>query len=149
MVMREIVLHWDLFRGAADKRQLSEQVMARLLTLQTLLNVEYLRSHPDTPQLYESGLRYAVEGPFNEEWKTIPVCLGGDVLDCEDAACWRAAELIVSGEDPDARPVFRGRRVSKRRRLYHVIVMRGDGSLEDPSKVLGMGTRQGKRRPLG
>ena len=144
--MQEIRLHWELFKSGVLSRRTSELIMGRLLSLQTLVNVEYLRTHPDTPALYDSGLRYAAEGAYNEEWKSIPVALTGDVLDCEDAATFRAAELIASGEDPEARAVFRGRMIAPGRRLYHVVTRRGDGTIEDPSRVLGMGTRKRPRR---
>lgn len=145
--MREVTLRWDLFSAAVD-RGLSEFVINHLLSLQTVLNVAWLQKHPDAPRLYESGLRYAVEGPYAEVWQTFPVAYRGDVADCEDLACMRAAELIVSGEDPGARAVFYGRQLTPRRRLYHVIVRRTTGphEFEDPSRALGMAS--GRRKGL-
>lgn len=52
--------------------------------------------------------------------------------DCEDLACYRAAELILAGE--------RARAIAQRTRAgWHIVVRRGDGTIEDPSKILGMG----------
>jgi len=47
-------------------------------------------------------------------------------------ACWRAAELRQHGE--------RARVLVKqvKPRLFHVVVLRQDGTIEDPSKRLGM-----------
>jgi len=138
--MREVILRWDLFRP--DNRGLSEYVLQRLLDLQTLVNVDYVQRHPEAPRLYESGLRYAQEGPYNEVWQGYAIMLRGEVADCEDLACARAAELIASGEDPGARAGFYGRELAIDRRLYHVVVMRSDGTIEDPSRTLGMGRKR-------
>lgn len=135
--MREVSLRWELF--GADNRPLSEFLLQELLRLQTLVNVDYLQRNPAAPKLYESGLRYAAEGPYSEVWQSYGLMLRGQVADCEDLACARAAELIVSGEDTGARAAFYGRRLSESRRLYHVVVLRSDGSIEDPSRTLGMG----------
>lgn len=86
------------------------------------------------PGLYSSGVRYRREPrETREEWLTIPSVLSSGYGDCEDLACWRAAELCVSGEDPWARPMLRPSASG-----WHVVVLRGDGSVEDPSRVLGM-----------
>lgn len=87
------------------------------------------------PALYESGVRYRREpAARREEWCTIPECLRRGWGDCEDLACWRAAELCVTGQDSQARPVL-----LRTRNGWHVAVQRGDGSIEDPSRRLGMG----------
>jgi hypothetical protein len=55
-------------------------------------------------------------------------------------ACWRVAELRERGEK--ARVAFTWRTGKKPDgvtfKLFHVIVRRGDGKLEDPSRKLGM-----------
>lgn len=109
----------------------------RMLDLLVQLNVDYLREHPQTPPLYKSGVRYRREPIGEEKWLTIPWVLKFKHGDCEDLATWRAAELQVRvGEN--ARPIWSGR-VTPRGRVYHIQVMREDGSIEDPSAVLGMG----------
>jgi len=93
------------------------------------------------PPLYETGIRYKRERRGGlEDFKSADRCLrdwnanSKNGCDCDDLAPWRAAELVVSGVDPEARPfVYR-----PRERLMHVIVARGDGTLEDPSAMLGM-----------
>lgn len=87
------------------------------------------------PRIYDAGVRYQREDPRRrEEWRTIPEVLARGEGDCEDLAAWRAAELVASGEDPRARPVLRRTGTG-----WHVVVARGDGSVEDPSRILGMG----------
>lgn len=55
--------------------------------------------------------------------------------DCDDLAPWHAASLRVTGEDVGARAKVR--RSGPRR--WHAIVVRSDGSIDDPSKAAGMG----------
>lgn len=93
---------------------------------------ETLLGEADYPPLYESGVRYRAEP--REVWRHVGHVLAEGWGDCEDLAAWRAAELRVSGEDPDAAV---GTYRSGARR-YHAIVVRGDGSIEDPSRKLGM-----------
>lgn len=60
------------------------------------------------------------------------------VHNCEDLACWRAAELRVRRHE-DARAVFTHRKSRRTgRRMYHIRTQRGDRSVEDPSLALGM-----------
>lgn len=122
----------------------SEESVQRLLDLLLELDLDYLREHPDTPLLYQSGVRYLYEVPDRaEQWLSVPwLRLNArrpDVLaDCKGLSCWRAAELRLRGED--ARPTCHSRRIAGRV-VVHVRVVRGDGSLEDPSAALGMGRR--------
>lgn len=95
------------------------------------------------PPLYASGVRYKRErpGPY-EAWNAPIAALADGTGDCEDLAAWRAAELQVSGLDPDASAGLR--RAGPR--SFHAVVVRGSGEIEDPSAVLGMGAE--KRSPL-
>ena len=103
------------------------------------IDCEYLRAHPETPWLYESGVRYAEEPLGEERWQSIPVSLERRVLDCEDAATWRVAELRVRLSEPARAATLR--QVDRRtgRVVWHISVTRGNGEPEDPSRVLGMG----------
>ena len=63
------------------------------------------------------------------------------VSNCEDLACYRVAELRVrAGES--CKPYITWQMVNSRKygtfTLYHIRVLRKDGSIEDPSKILGM-----------
>lgn len=110
-----------------------EPGLQRLLRSLWELDVDAVRTGR-MPRIYESGVRYRREPRHvREEWLTVPAVVSRGYGDCEDLACWRAAELSVSGEDPLARPCLR-RTASG----WHVVVRRGDGSIEDPSRVLGM-----------
>lgn len=104
-----------------------------------LANRLYLRLH-HVPALYESGVRYEEEpaGQPYEDFSSIPVVLARGWLDCDDAVCWRIAELRNQGENAKVRlkwayDPLRGIR------MYHVLVRRSNGQVEDPSKRLGMG----------
>lgn len=103
------------------------------------LNVWYMetaaRSGVELPPLYESGIVYRREPKGREWWEA-----AGDLLvvvadrsgDCEDVAAFRAAELRFTGEDEEARVKV----VRTTRGTFHAIVERGDGELEDPSRIL-------------
>lgn len=111
------------------KGQESIQIM---LDTMTVLNGIYLRSHPDTPGIYESGVRYQRERD-KEEWRTIPIALARRAGDCEDLAAWRAAELRCAGIQ--ARAIV----YKAAPRVWHCVVSLPDGTTEDPSRALGMG----------
>ena len=105
------------------------------------------------PPLYESGVRYREEAPGQEDWPDIPTILANGWGDCEDLVGYRAAELRDAGIDAD--PVLKWqfiprelmiakgypkKHVPKRGVwLVHCLVRYPDGTIEDPSKLLGMG----------
>lgn len=96
--------------------------------------VQALRMGRPFPELYRSGVRYTREPPGSEVWQIPRGSMASKKADCEDlAAGWRVPELWLAGETR-ARPYVK--RVNPR--LRHVQVQRGDGSIEDPSVVLGM-----------
>lgn len=97
------------------------------------LNVLYLRSHPNAPGLYQSGVRYRRERQGREKWQTIPILYHVGFGDCEDLTAARVAELIVRHGER-AQPEVR--RIGPR--LWHVLVLRASGLTEDPSARLGM-----------
>lgn len=130
-----VEMELGLFRREGARRY-SERVLATLLGALTTANVLYLRSRAGVPPLYRAGVRYRAERYPREEWKGLGVVHEDGEGDCEDLACARAAELIVRGHA--ARPVFRWRRLG-RLSIYHIVVRHPDGSIEDPSLVLGMG----------
>lgn len=87
------------------------------------------------PSLYRSGVRYRREQKGKEDWQLPSDTLKSGYGDCEDlAAGWRVPELWLAGE-PNARIYLKI--VSPM--LRHIQVRRADGSIEDPSKLLGMG----------
>jgi hypothetical protein len=131
----EIVLH--AFKGE-DSRVRSEQALRVLLDALFTIDRQWLRSNPNAPRIYSSGVFYRAEPIGEERWRDIPSVLREGWGDCEDLACWRAAEL-VEREGIAARPSYRWRRrpgIS----IYHIVVRLPNGRIEDPSRKLGMGT---------
>ena len=113
--------------------------------LLTQLNVWYLEDTPGVPDLYASGVRYASDyeaiGGQPERWDSIPWLIArwrkhGIGADCKRLCAWRAAELRV--RDRERARCTHTSRWEGGRVLFHVLVERADGSLEDPSAILGM-----------
>lgn len=115
---------------------LNKDNLAILLEALTRINADYLLRHPSTPQLYQSGVRYRREPPGSERWLSVPAILRTGFGDCEDLACWRAAELRIRGIRAKAFPTLVPS-VSGRE-LWHIKVGVLGGEVEDPSKKLGM-----------
>jgi hypothetical protein len=107
-----------------------------LLDALVVVNRLYLRTH-HVPALYHAGVRYMQEPADGkpEEFAAIPLVLSRGWGDCDDLGPWRVAELQEAGEKAKIRVTWR--RVGKRR-TYHVLVRRGNGRIEDPSRLLGM-----------
>ncbi len=112
------------------------------------LNVWYietaLANGIELPALYDSGIRYQRE-PRGEEWwesaadvRSLASSRSGD---CEDLAAYRAAELRVFDDDEGAYLMV----IRNRRGNFHAIVCHGDGTLEDPSRILYNQERAQKR----
>lgn len=86
------------------------------------------------PRLYRAGVVYRRERP--DRWATADIVMARGFGDCEDLAAWRAAELRMAGENAIADV----RQVAPRK--WHAVVVRADGTIEDPSRKLGMGRRK-------
>ena len=93
------------------------------------LNVERM-ARRRYPPLYATKIRYRREPRGQEDWQSADRVLAAGSGDCEDLAGYRAAELRIGGELAYAGvvPIADGK--------YHAVVYRGDGSIEDPSRVL-------------
>lgn len=123
-------------------------VIKAILDAQVRNNLLYLQLHPNTPKLYESGVRYKNEpegqtcfGRPVEEFAAIPVVLSRMTGDCDDLAPYRVAELIHAGVPAKIRIQWRARRNadgSQGRKYFHIVVRLPDGRIEDPSALLGM-----------
>lgn len=105
------------------------------LALLTNINVDFLKQFPNTTSLYKAGIIYRQEGLGLESWKSVPIVLEDGFGDCEDLACWLAAEYRVKGIN--ARPVWTKRQLG-RLTMYHIQTQLPDGTTEDPSIKLGM-----------
>lgn len=153
-----ITLVTEAFRGEKE-RALSGHVLQIMLDALYAIDVAWLKAHPELPGIYTlasdgalgfvprtgkklgpggTWMIYQAEPGGQEDWKDIPTALHDGFADCEDLACWRAAELTVRHGIP-ARPVAKGKTRPDGSVLYHITVMYPDGRSEDPSRKLGMG----------
>lgn len=123
------------------------EAIEAMLSAATALNALCLSRNPGIPPLYDSGVRYrrekdlCVEGrdvcSSEERFNTVPTVMRIGFGDCDDLACWRAAELRVRERIAAVPKLIQVSTVPPR---YHVIVVHPDGSTEDPSEILGMGS---------
>jgi len=93
--------------------------------------VRDLRRSPQR-QLYAAGVRYDRQDP-GERWQLPSETAARGAGDCEDLASWRCAERRLAGESCRVKVVRTGPTV------LHAVVENSDGSIEDPSRRLGMG----------
>ena len=108
-------------------------------------NQDLLREH-DVPPLYAARVAYRPEPGGQEDWDALDIVWPRGYGDCEDLAGWRAAELRESGE-PARADCYVSRVSPEGRRVWHCIVVRADGTIEDPSIQLGMLRRRGHVNP--
>jgi hypothetical protein len=101
----------------------------------TALNYQLMRVAADNgaefPPLYGSGIVYRREPPGREWWESALELVELGEGDCEDLAAYRAAELRFREAEPARVRIYR-----TRRNTYHAIVERGDGSFEDPARIV-------------
>jgi len=116
----------------------------------TATNAAWLAQHPEAPYLLRSGVVYAretaLDGPA-EVLRDIPSVMRDGWGDCDDLACWAAAELQVRARVMAWPWLVSGGSAAK----WHVVVREvRSGRLHDPSASLGMRNkhhpRHGKRR---
>lgn len=107
------------------------KVLQALADLHCTLAMRDLRANPQR-QLYQSGVKYRRESVGNEIWQLPSETAKVGYGDCEDLAAWRAAELRLAGESASCYVK------QVKPRLFHVVVRRANGVLEDPSAKLGM-----------
>lgn len=118
---------------------LKDAYLVPLLTALCQINEIWLAEGGKAPPLYRAGVRYVGEPDGDEHWRSIPVVLSLGHADCKSLAAWRVAELRQTGER--ARCRFSSKRTTTGR-LWHIFVVRADGSEEDPSRILGMSDGQ-------
>lgn len=123
-------------RGDFGAKGRAEAIRMLLDSLVAINRLHLHRSPGFYPPLYESGVRYQAEPLGREDWQDIPETIFRGEGDCEDLACWRVAELQEQGID--ARPELTRKDLGAVT-LYHVAVRLPNGSIEDPSRRLGMG----------
>ncbi len=128
---------------SVDERTLGAALEAATEVAQT--QIERGRTQPLSDAI-SGGLRWSPEpNPPGEESFDIPQTQDErGWADCDDLAPRWAAELRASGVDPDATPIVYRSGPDR----WHVVVERGDGTIEDPSRWAGMGQVAGGRIPV-
>ncbi len=127
--------------------------LSALLKCMIAINIGYLREHPNTPSLYQSGVRYGrtiVWEPipalykankaklWGRYWAPSPLGVGLKIGDCKSLASARGAELIISGKNVRPEFRFRDRPDASGNLDFHIVFFTDDGYEDDPSRVLGM-----------
>jgi hypothetical protein len=140
-------------RSDAKNAAMSQQMLAAGVYGLMLMNIAWLKAHPDTPDLYDAGVAYKPERrrevagkgsstqvtEYGEEWQTIPWVIYRGYGDCEDLGAWRSAELRVK-YGIAAEPFVKVKHMPTGQWRAHVVVRWPNGQLEDPSAKLGMYT---------
>lgn len=143
----------DLFKDGTEKeREFSLFALRELLEAMVKINVGWIDSHRDEfVPLYQfaaqTGLQWEPE-KGTEDWLSIPSIYAakavGKPVDCEDLAMARVAELRLGLGGHPLGPVhaiadIRGRVMPDTHQVrMHAFVRYPDGTVEDPSKKLGM-----------
>ena len=117
---------------------LNSRILRRMLDCLIACNCVYLKSHPQTPTLYRSGVIY----DRTKVWESIPALYsvkpdGRKFGDCKSLTAAMVAELRMQGVA--ASPTFRWVRRERDGGLDYHILVQTDQGFHDPSKVLGMG----------
>ncbi len=122
---------------AIPEAHVSEGVLNAALESVTRLNESMLKQ--DTIPTFERGLKQGVkwqpEPPGDEHFDHAGVVYKRRWGDCDDLAPWHAASLRHSGEDPNANAIV----TRTGPKMWHAVVKRGDGTIDDPSRRAGMG----------
>ena len=132
-----VTFRLDLFNGNWEK-DLSRRALTDLLEALYRIDVDYLRTHPNTPDIYSpaAGQVYMEEPTGQEDWQDVPTALKMKISDCEDLACWLAAQKTVRGTP--AKPFYSESKLPSGAMLFHIRVRDQRGRIEDPSWILGM-----------
>ena len=134
----QIQLASPQLRGHA---RLFAETVRSLLQALVMVNRIALRSDKRIPPLYRSGCRYKREPSGQETFRDLYVIMANRGGDCAHLCAWRVAELQEAGENATIRVTWKTTRRGPR--LFHVQVRLGNGKIEDPSKLLGMGQNEG------
>jgi hypothetical protein len=89
---------------------------------------------PTSLQLIDQGAIWQPEKPGQEHFDHGGLIAGRGHGDCDDWAPLHAATLRVTGRDPGAKAVVR----KSGPKRWHAVVLRSDGSIDDPSLAAGM-----------
>jgi hypothetical protein len=112
-------------------------LVSNLLENLIMVNRVSLKKNPRIPELYKSGVRYQSEPDGYDSFVDVYKVLAAGHGDCAHLVAWRVAELRNKGERATIRVEWRDWK-DGRPKLFHVQVRRANGSIEDPSALLGM-----------
>lgn len=124
-------------RIALPDKRLSGEVIEAALEAVTRAAAREVRDGlaPTAAEGISAGVKWRPEAfPDGEHFDLPSTVVARGWGDCDDLAPWHAGSLRATGRDPKARAVVR--RSGPQR--WHVVVRRGDGSVEDPSVAAGM-----------
>lgn len=138
---------WAVGRPDELSVKLARRALFHLCLALTRIDYEYLVAFPETKKLYRSGVKYHDDThidcwkgecrPKEDFWQDLPTTYEKQYGDCEDLSCIRCAELWVEGIH--ALPIPRLQNGGEgEQQLWHVQVLWPDGTIEDPSVILGM-----------
>jgi len=140
--VRGIAIHLETGGFGSDPRVYAQFVRNALRDL-IMVNVFAYQSDPTLPSIYDAGLVYRREPPGYEQFCDVATILRRGWFDCEDGSCAVASWRVVrTGEL--ARPCITWKALSPSHWLYHITVLRADGSREDPSALRGMRDEPGE-----
>jgi hypothetical protein len=115
-----------------DRHGMSDEELARFVgeLVETMVtrNRQYLTHYPRLT-LMSAGIFYKE----SSAWRDIPHTLKTGHGDCKSIVPWRLAELREAGEKAIVQVM-----VLDEARLFHLQVIRGNGTMEDTSRLLGM-----------
>jgi hypothetical protein len=134
----EVIVPGD---NSSAEGQLAMDTLAESLVQ---INEQWLRTHPETPNLYDSGVYYDLRADVQRPWQSIPRLYRMGRGDCEDIAAARTAELRVR-HGIDARMCNQHWDHAWDASVEggwgtHWLVCLPDGTVEDPSSKLSRGT---------
>ncbi len=122
---------------AIPEAHVNADVLNAALEATTRLNESLLDKNEIAPfetQL-KRGLKWQPEPPGDEHFDNGRILQNRGWGDCDDLAPLHAASLRHSGEDPKAEAIVK----KSGPKLWHAVVRRGNGTIDDPSKRAGMG----------
>lgn len=108
------------------------------LCLDALVSIDrWCRKRWHFPTIYDWPIRYEAEPPGLELWSSTAALFARGFGDCEDLACDLASCYQLAGV-PARGALILEDVTPTGEEYWHVVTERGDGTLEDPSALLGM-----------
>lgn len=121
---------------AIPEAHVAAPVLDAALEATTRLNESLLQADqiPTFERALKGGIRWRPEPPGGEHFDHGGIVFKRRWGDCDDLAPYHAASLRASGEDPGAMAVVK----RSGPKMWHAVVRRSDGSIDDPSVRAGM-----------